>query len=85
MNKEKSFAFFSQSGCLLPVLIILNLFFGWIFFRPPAWLLLEAILILLFLFNGYILTRKIFSQNLRRDDAIDVKGEVVEDKKENVD
>jgi len=84
-NSIKSFLLFSRTGCLLPFLIIFNLFFGLLFFRPFVWLLIQAILILLFLINGYIITRKINSaSSSKRNNAIDVIGEVVEeDKKEN--
>lgn len=78
----KSFVFLSRSGCLLPFLIVFNLFFGWLFLKPTHWLLLEFILILLFALNAYLLTRKIF--NAAKDnndlldsaDVIDVEGEV---------
>jgi len=83
MYKDKrlnSFVFFSGSGCLLPALIIFNLLFGWIFLKPKLWLIIEAILVLFFIINGYIITRKIFSASRKRDDVIDVKGEVVEDR-----
>lgn len=83
MHKDKSiksFVFFSQAGCLLPLLIILNLFFGWMFLKPIVWLLTEAILILLFMINSYILTRRISSFSTKRDNVVDVEGEVVEDK-----
>lgn len=83
MYKDKrlrSFVFFSGSGCLLPALIFFNLFFGWIFLKPLHWLIIEAILILFFIINGYIITRKIFSSSPKGDDVIDVKGEVVEDR-----
>jgi len=79
-NQLKSFIFFSQTGCLLPILIIFNLFFGLIFFRPVLWLSIEVILILLFMLNSFILTRKIISSNKRKD-AIDVEGEVIEERK----
>lgn len=82
MNKDKrlrSFVFFSGSGCLLPALIIFNLLLGWIFLKPKLWLLTEAILILLFMVNTYVIRRKIISISSKRDDAIDVQGEVVED------
>lgn len=79
-NSIKSFVFFSQTGCLLPLLIILNLFFGWMFLKPIAWLLTEGILILLFMINSYILSRRISSFSAKRDKVIDVEGEVVEDK-----
>ena len=84
MNKDKrlkSFVFFSGSGCLLPALIIFNLLFGWIFLKPKLWLITEAILILFLIINGFIITRKIFSSSSKKhDDAIDVKGEVVEER-----
>lgn len=79
-NSIKSFVLFSRTGCLLPFLIIFNLFFGLLFFRPFVWLLIQVILILLFLINGYIITRKI-SPSSRRNNVIDVKGEIVEEDK----
>lgn len=79
-NSIKSFVFFSRTGCLLPLLIILNLLSGWIFLRPIYWLLTEVILILLFIVNSYIISRKIISTSSRRNDIIDVEGKVVEDK-----
>lgn len=77
----KSFVFLGRSGCLLPLLIILNLFFGMLFLRPLYWLILEIILVLFFIINGYILTKKIFSTTRKRENVIDVEAEVVEDKK----
>jgi len=76
----KSFVFFSRAGCFLPLLIIFNLLFGWIFLKPLHWLLVEAILILFFIISGYVIMRKIISSS-KRNDAIDIEGEVVEDKK----
>ncbi len=70
----------SNSGCLLALLIFFNLFFGWIFLKIKYWLFLEAILVLIFLVSGYITMRKITSFSSRRDNAVDVKGEVIEDK-----
>jgi len=80
-NSIKSFVFLSRTGCLLPSLIILNLFFGWSIFKPRYWLIIEAILLLLFVANTYVITRKIFSGFPKKHaDAIDVKGEVVKDR-----
>ncbi len=77
----KSFVFFSRTGCLLPLLIAFNFFFGWIFLRPLQWLMLEAVLILSFVVTSYIVARKIFrSTSGKSNGVIDVKGEVVEDK-----
>jgi hypothetical protein len=79
-NSAKSFVFFSQSGCLLPLLIFLNLLFGWMFFRSKTWLLIEGILILLFIINSYVLARRISSFSFKAHEAIDVEGEVIEDR-----
>lgn len=70
--------FFSQAGCLLPFLIMANLFFGWIFLKPGHWLLVEVILVALFLINSIILTRKVFSGTKKYDNVIDTEGEVVD-------
>lgn len=77
----KSFVFFSGNGCLLPLLAIFNLLFGWIFLKPKEWLIIEAILLLLFIINSYIIARKIVSSTTakRRDDAIDVKAEILQE------
>jgi hypothetical protein len=74
--------FISRAGCLLPLLIVLNLIFGWIFFKPGTWLLVELILILLLALNSYFLAKKISSFPRRQADVIDVKGEVVGDKEQ---
>ena len=75
-----SLLFVSQAGCLLPILILLNLFFGWLFFKPLTWLAIEASLILLFMFNSYILARRISSASRKNRKIIDVEGEVQEEK-----
>jgi len=75
-----SLLFVSQAGCLLPILILLNLFFGWLFFKPLSWLAIEAALIFLFLLNSYILARRISSASRKNRKIIDVEGEVQEEK-----
>jgi len=76
----KSVVFFSRTGCLLPLLIFLNLFLGWIVFKPLPWLFIEAVLILIFMINSFILARKIASSFSKRNNVIDAEGEVIEDK-----
>jgi uncharacterized membrane protein len=78
----KSIVFFSRTGCLLPLLIIFNLLFGWIFLRPLCWLFLEIVLVLLFMVNSYILTRRIILASSRRGDGIDVEAKVLEERRE---
>lgn len=64
----------------MPSLIILNLFFGLLFFKPRHWLIIEAVLVLLFLLNTYIFTRKVVSDFPRKhSDVIDVEGKVVDE------
>lgn len=78
--RNKSVLLISQTGCLLPLLILLNLFFGWMFFKPLVWLSIEGILILLFMLNSYILARRISSFLAKGNKVVDVEGEVVDDK-----
>ncbi|MFC1675318.1 hypothetical protein ACFL1K_05495 [Candidatus Omnitrophota bacterium] len=80
-SDQRSFTFLSRTGCFLPFLIFFNLFFGWMFLRPAHWLLLEGLLILFFLINSYIITRKVVSTASRYDNTIDTEGEVVDERK----
>lgn len=77
----KSIFLFSYSGCLIPLLLILNFLFGGFFLSFKHWLLLEGVLFLLFLLNALIFSRKIFSaaSRPRHSDVIDVEGEIVEE------
>jgi len=76
----RSIVLLSQSGCLLPFLILSNLFFGWIIYGFIGWLVVGGILILLFWLNAYILARHISRQTSKRENVIDVEGEVIEDR-----
>jgi len=70
--------FIAYSGCLLPILIVLNLFFGRLFFKTSAWLVIEGILILLLMLNSYISFRSVFTAKRRkRGGVIDVEGKVM--------
>jgi hypothetical protein len=72
-----------QAGCLLPALILLNLFFGWMFLKTSTWLVLEGILILLLVLNSYFLIRKVKRWSVPAPgNIIDVHGEVVDEKRE---
>lgn len=81
-NKNNSFLFVSQTGCLLPLFIILNLFFGWLFLTLLQWVVIEALLVLTFIIKSFILTKKIRSGYSGHDKIIDVKGEVIRDNKD---
>lgn len=69
-----------STGCFLPLLMILNLFFGWLFLSPPHWFLIEGALIVLFLASSAAMARKIFSRTEphKREGVIDVEGKVVD-------
>jgi uncharacterized membrane protein len=73
----KSAVFFSRVGCILPLLIILNLFFGWLVFKPLEWLAVGVALILLFLLNSAIAARRILSGAHKDSRIIDVEGKVI--------
>jgi len=52
-----------QSGCLLPLLIILNLLFGRAFFNSIyLWLGIEAVLVLIFIVKIHIFMKRILQQ-----------------------
>jgi len=75
---------FGCSGCLLPLLILFNLFFGWIFIHSfLLWLMIQTGLVLLFLFNSYLVIKHFSGSpaNKGKESAIDVEAEVVEEKK----
>ena len=83
------FVWMGSSGCLLPMLIVFNLFFGRVIFNSTAlWLGVEAVLILLFMLKVNIMASKLRNQlwpegrsHKPRGKVIDVEGEVVEEKK----
>jgi hypothetical protein len=57
---NSQFVWLGSSGCLLPFLIVFNFLFGiFIFNSVLVWLSVEAILVLLFILNLNIMTRKI--------------------------
>lgn len=78
-----------NSGCLLPFLIIFNLFFGKAIFNSPRlWLGIEAILILIFILKINIMAQKIKQQftsggrnRKPKGEIIDIPGQVIEEKK----
>ena len=76
----KSVVILSQSGCILPLLILLNLFFGWMFLKPLYWIGTEAALILLFFLNAVILSRSISDFSKKNSRVIDVDAEILEEK-----
>ena len=73
-------AVFYNSGCFLPLLIIFNLFFGRIFFSLRTWLAVEGALVAIFMVSSYIFGKRIINSAKRRDNVIDVEGEVVKDR-----
>ncbi len=86
------FVWAGGSGCLLPVLIIFNLFFGRLIFNSARlWLGVEVLLILIFMININLMARKISrqfnqqspGQQSRRsqEQVVDIQGQVVEEDK----
>ena len=94
--QPSQFVWMGSSGCLLPLLIILNLFFGKLIFNSTRlWLGVEGLLILIFILKINIMARKVDQQGRGFASAskshgqsykpqgkiIDIEGQVVEDKK----
>lgn len=77
-SSYQSFVFLSGTGCLLPALVVFNLFFGWLFLRPAAWVMVEAALLLLLLVYTHFLRRKITRLQQKRDNVIDTDAEIIE-------
>ncbi|MFA6358099.1 MAG: hypothetical protein WCY09_05480 [Candidatus Omnitrophota bacterium] len=76
------FVWSSNSGCLLPFLIIFNLFFGRLIFNSTRlWLGVEAVLVLIFVIKINILARKINRQFKPNSKIVDIQGYVVEEDK----
>jgi len=59
-------------------MIILNLFFGLIFFKPALWLLVGAVLVLLFVVNSYFMIRRIINPSSKKGRIIDIEAKVIE-------
>jgi len=78
--QNKSFFLISHAGCFLPLLIMLNLLFGWLLFGFFHWLLIGLGLIILFILTSVIFAKKIFSSVSQDPGVIDIEGRVVEDK-----
>lgn len=71
----------SSPGCLLPFLILFNLFFGWLFFKPLIWLAVEGLLVFIFMLSSYITLRRMARAPRKRGDVIDVEAKVVREEK----
>lgn len=71
---------FYSSGCFLPFLIIFNLIFGRLFFDTRHWLAIEGILIIIFIIHVCIFGKRIINSVKRKDNVIDVEGEVIKDR-----
>jgi hypothetical protein len=57
------FIFTGRSGCFLPTLIVLNLFFGKLIFGSNSlWLAVEGLLVLVFIIKIHLFARKIREQ-----------------------
>ncbi len=83
MPAPVGFVWSGSSGCLLPFLIIFNLFFGKLIFHSTRlWLGVEAVLVLIFVLKINIFLRKISQSfnNKPRGKVIDISGQVVDEK-----
>ncbi len=87
---QAGYFWMGNSGCLLPFLIIFNLFFGrMILGSTGLWLGLEAILVLIFILKVRLMVSRISRQLGRQDRhtqtrssqdrVVDIHGQVVDD------
>ena len=77
---SKAMVYIAHAGCLLPILLILNLFFGWLIFKPLIWIGLELVLLLGFVLSSYVFAKSILYSRPGNNEAIDVEAEVIEEK-----
>ncbi len=72
----------SGSGCLLPALILSNLFFGWMVFRPAwLWLAVGFVLLLIFGLQAYLSLSRFMhaSPKKQKGDVIDIQAQVLDE------
>ena len=82
MSTSRGFVWSGNSGCLLPFLIVFNLFFGKLVFSSlRLWLTIEAVLVLIFILKVNIFLRKLTQPSGKpRGKVIDISGQVVDEK-----
>jgi len=68
-------------GCLLPLLTVLNLFFGRLIFSPRDWFLVGIALILMLILSLRWGAARSYVTPKKRKGVIDVEGKVVEEKR----
>ncbi|MBU2540372.1 MAG: hypothetical protein KJ593_00560 [Candidatus Omnitrophica bacterium] len=87
-NNIKPFVILGKIAMLLPTLIVLNLFFGWVFFGFYYWLLIEIALIFLLMFTFVLFGKGLYTnffkhtQNTFDKDVIDVEGGSLDEEEE---
>lgn len=80
----KSLVMLGKIGTLLPTLIAVNFFFGWIFFGFYYWILIGITLIFLLMFTFIIFGKGLYAGFFKGSgpspsDAIDVEGKALDD------
>lgn len=69
-------------GCLLPLLLVLNTIFGWMFLNFKYWLLLELLLLSAVWLGAFTFDGKISGaatgRRRRRNDVIDVEAKIID-------
>ena len=78
---KKSFVYVSGSGCFLPIVLFINLVFGWLVFKPLLWLTIEGVLLFLFAVTSYVFVSRASRFAAKKDTVVDVEAEVLEEKK----
>lgn len=68
----------ARTGCFIPTLIVLNLFFGWMFFPPLQWVIIGVVLTVVFVAYYFILAKKMVKAYSKRKNVIDIEGRVME-------
>jgi hypothetical protein len=74
-DKQRVFLHMSGFGCVLPVLLCVNLFFGWLILPFLIWIIFELLLLAALLYSSLSIARRIRTISRQRKEIIDVEAE----------
>lgn len=73
-ENRRSFWYVSGTGCLLPVLLCVNLFFGWLILPVLLWLFLELVLLFGLFASSFAIAARIRKLTREHKEVIDVEA-----------
>jgi hypothetical protein len=74
----RSVVYMGGAGCFLASLVFSNFIFGWLFFKPRIWLLIEIVLIIALWLYTRFMRYKLTRMQQKQDKVIDTDAEIIE-------